>query len=71
MAHDVSIPVARWHAHACKAVVCPQAVQAPSIRHSLTPCRTQFMLKYGAPTDSLVQLCACNARSQPAPIENA
>ncbi len=42
MAHNVSIPLPQWHAHACKAAVCPQALQAPSIQHLLTHGRTRL-----------------------------
>src|ERR1035438_5817729 len=42
MAHHVSIPLASWHAHACTAVVCLQAVQAPSIQHPPRPGRSRF-----------------------------
>jgi hypothetical protein len=41
-AYYVSHLVASWLASACKAAVRHQAVLAPSIRHSLTPCSTQM-----------------------------
>src|SRR5258705_13477580 len=49
IAYDVSTPVARWHARTCKALLGPQAVQAPCIRHSLIPCRAQFCPLTGLP----------------------
>jgi len=72
IAYDVSTPVARWHARTCKALVCPQAVQVPCTRHSLTPCRAQFCPTYAAPPTPLVQLCPYNGLDQPdGTIENA
>ena len=49
MAHDVSNPVARWHACTCKAVLCQQAAQAPSIRLLTTHGRRQFRLSRPLP----------------------
>jgi hypothetical protein len=49
MAHDVSNPVVRWHACTCKAVLCQQAVQAPSIRQLTTHGRRQFRLSRPLP----------------------
>jgi hypothetical protein len=43
--HKTSIaydPIPRWHASACKAVVCQQAVYRLRLHHRLTTCRTQF-----------------------------
>jgi len=49
MAHDEPTPVARWHARACKAFVCPQPAHAPCLRHQLTPCGRKFHSQTGLP----------------------
>jgi hypothetical protein len=49
MPHNVSIPLTQWRAHACKAAVCPQLLQAPSIRHLLMHRRTRLWSYTGLP----------------------
>ena len=72
MAHDVSTPVAPWHARTCKAVLCPQAAHAPCIRHSLTPCSTQLRSLKGLSSTRLVQFRAHNSHDRrDGAIENA
>ena len=49
MAHDESTPVPPWHALACKAGLCLQTAYATSLRHRLTPYRSQFHSHTGLP----------------------
>ena len=70
IAYDVSTPVAPWHACTCKALVCPQAVQAPRIRHCPTPCRAQFCPLTGLPQLRWFNLAPAMASiRQPAPLK--
>jgi len=71
IAYHGSNPCPRWHARPCKALVCPQAVQAPSLQHSLTPCRTQFCFTCGIPPTHLDQFCLrIGPISEPAPLKS-
>jgi hypothetical protein len=63
MAHNVSIPLTRWHARACRAVVCPQAVQAPSIQHLLNLAKVDSA-HLRSPSTPLVEFCTRNAHAQ-------
>ena len=70
IAYHVSTPVSRWHARTCKALVCPQAAQAPCIRHSLTSCSTQLRLLKGLsllrPFSSVLTIATIG---EPAPLK--
>jgi hypothetical protein len=70
MDHDVSASVARWNARTCKALLCPQAAQAPCVRLWLTPCSTQLCTP-----DRLFPLRSCSFAltittiGEPAPLK--
>jgi hypothetical protein len=70
MAYDVDTPIARWHARACKAVVCQQAVYPLRLHHWLTTCRTQFHPRAELPLLQWSRLApAMSLFSQPATLK--